>query len=415
MTWAAPTPLRPIRATVTVPGSKSATARALVLSALADGPGTIQGGLSARDSELMIAGLRTLGIRIDDSKPDRWQIAPFRPERVSGNIDCGLAGTVMRFLPPVAALTPGSVHFNGDPAASARPMSPMLDGLRKLGAIVAGDELPFWVSGPIRARDVTIDSSASSQFVSGLLLSAARFPEGLRLRHVGGPIPSAPHIDMTIAALAARGVAVRTGPDVWEVRPSRIAARRERIEPDLTTAAVFLAAALITTGMMTIPGWPATSTQPGLAAPDVLTAFGGTKAYGAEGLTLAGQGQLRGVDVDLHDNSELTPVVAALAALATTPSRIRGVAHIRGHETNRLAALRVELNALGGVCEETADGLIIRPRRLHPGVWHTYGDHRMAHAGALIGLMTPGIELDDIASTTKTMPTFARVWRDIIW
>jgi len=371
--------------------------------------------LSARDADLMIGGLRALGIRIDDTNPDRWQIAPFRPERIYGSVDCGLAGTVMRFLPPMAALTPGSVRFSGDPAASARPMSPMLDGLRKLGVVVIGDALPFSISGPVRARDVTIDSSTSSQFVSGLLLSAPRFPEGLRLRHVGGPIPSAPHIDMTIAALAARGVPVVVGHDTWDVPPSRIAARHERIEPDLTTAAVFLAAALITTGMMTIPGWPASSTQPGLAAPDILTSFGGTKAYGAEGLTLAGQGQLRGVDVDLRQNSELTPVVAALAALANTPSRIRGVAHIRGHETNRLAALRVEINALGGVCEETTDGLIIRPRRLHPGVWHTYGDHRMVHAGALIGLVTPGIELDDITSATKTMPTFPRVWREIIW
>jgi 3-phosphoshikimate 1-carboxyvinyltransferase len=449
---------------VVVPGSKSATARSLILAALADGPGTITGGLVARDTDLMIQALRALGVAIDptgaqvDSRPAVaraasspspvgavWRITPHSPFRPAASIDCGLAGTVLRFVPPLAALATGPTRFSGDPAASSRPVTPLLSGLVQLGAAVSGQALPFVVAGPARGGLATIDSSASSQFVSGLLLAAAQFPHGVDLRHDGGPIPSGPHIQMTLAALAARGVVVeawarqskrglgRPVPQVplspppvadggaarptaarWRVSPGPVRALDEVIEPDLTTAAVFLAAALVADGSVTIPGWPARTSQPGGQVPEVLTRFGGRWTLDQRGLTVTSDGQLRGGDFDLSQTSELTPVVAALAVLADRPTTIRGVAHIRGHETDRLAALAGDITALGGRADETADGLVIRPTRLTGGLWRTHGDHRLAHAGALIGLRLPGVELDDVTVVTKTMPDFVARWQGLL-
>ena len=413
MAWNAPCPTRPVDADLTVPGSKSATARALVLASLACGPGSITAGLRARDTSLMIAGLRGLGARIDDSGP-AWQVEPIRQVYGKARIDCGLAGTVMRFLPPVAALGGGSVEFFGDPAASERPMTGLLDGLRQLGAVVDGSRLPFTVCGPISAEQATIDASASSQFVSALLLAAARFPSGVKLTHCGGDIPSMPHIDMTIAALAARGVQVREEDSSWQVCPGPIRPLDEIIEPDATTAAAFLAAAVATGGRVSVLGWPNQTTQPGVRMVDILEQMGAVVELSADRLTVHGTGQIRGIDIDLHQASELTPVVAALAGLADTPSTIRGVGHIRGHETDRLAALSGGITALGGDCRETDDGLVIHPRPLHAGVFPTHADHRLAHAGALIGLQVAGVVLDDVDCTSKTMPEFPVVWQEMV-
>ena len=414
MTWWAPSSTMPIQAQVLVPGSKSATARALVLSGLAEGPGSIQGGLKARDTDLMIGGLRALGVRIDDSDPSRWIVEPveqFEPEAL---IDCGLAGTVMRFLPAVAAS--GLVHsrFVGDPAASARPMHPLLDALCQLGADVQGTHLPFAVAGPVSRREATIDSSASSQFISALLLAGPRFPHGVHVTHNGGALPSLPHIEMTVAALRARGVEVDHEGTTWETPHHVIRAQDDIIEPDLTTAAVFLAAALVTGGEVSVPGWPTSTTQPGVRALEILAHMGGEVSSSPSAVTMSGTGQIVGIDIDLHDTSELTPVVAGLACLAEGPTTIRGVGHIRGHETDRLAGLSTEITALGGDCQETDDGLIIRPRTLGPGIFHTYADHRMAHAGALIGLRVRGIGLDDIVCTSKTMPDFPHIWEGLV-
>lgn len=433
--WEAPVPSGPVEAEIVVPGSKSATARALVLSALADGPGTIRGGLRARDTDLMISGLTALGgfvedrvLDMGDQEPDAyrdrdvclnpdmcpgnevWACRPIENSPAEAEIDCGLAGTVMRFLPPVAALSSSSVLFTGDEAASARPMAPLCEALAQLGAQVKGSFLPLRVTGPVTGHEVRIDSSSSSQFISALLLSGPRFPHGVRIIHTGGPVPSLPHIQMTIAALRSRGVDVGQDGTVWEVQASPIAALDEIIEPDLTTAAVFLAAALVAGGRVTVPGWPAHTTQPGVRVTDILQAMGASVTISDGRATVSGTGDIAGTDIDLHDTSELTPVVAALAALASTPSTIRGVGHIRGHETNRLAALSTQITALGGNCRETEDGLAITPTTLQPGVFRTYADHRMAHAGALIGLRVPGITLDDIECTSKTMPGFSRVW-----
>lgn len=415
-TWAAPVAAGPLRARVVLPGSKSATARALLLAAIANGPGTITGPLDARDSQLMRDALRALGTVIDDSDDLVWKIHPAKPIRSGAVIDCGLAGTVMRFVPPLAALAPGTTRFTGDDQAKARPIEPILDALRQLGAEVIGDELPFTVTGPLHGDTATIDASGSSQFISGLLLAAASFPQGLILRHSGGgDVPSGRHIEMTVEWLRARGVQL-THPDkdTWVVAPGPIRAVDETVEPDFMTAAPFLAAAVATGGTVTVSGWPKSSNQPGVNLGALFTEFGASANLDADGLTVSGVGRIHGVDLDLHDASEFVPVAAALAALAITPSTIRGVAHIRGHETDRLAALSAEITGLGGSCVETADGLQITPAPLNAGTFHCYADHRLAHAGAVLGLVQPGIVLDDIACTSKTMPRFPETWQGML-
>ena len=416
--WPAPTAAAPVSAAVPLPGSKSVTNRALVLAALAEGPGVVRRALRSRDADLMVAALRALGARLEPSAETPasvdWHVTP-GPIRGGAAVDAGLAGTVMRFVPPIAALADGPVSFDGDPHARKRPMGPILDALRALGARVDNDALPFTISGPLTGGEVTLDASGSSQFVSGLVLSAARFAKGVTIRHAGPPVPSQPHIRMTVQMLRAAEVVVDDSePDVWRVEPGPIAARDVTVEPDLSNAAPFLAAALVTGGTVTIPAWPRVTTQPGDALRGLLTSMGATVARDehadAAGLVLTGTGEITGIDTDLREVGELTPTIAALAALATTPTRIRGVAHLRGHETDRLAALATEINRLGGDAEETDDGLIIRPRPLHGGVFHSYDDHRMATAGAVIGLRVPGVEVENIATTAKTLPEFVRMW-----
>jgi 3-phosphoshikimate 1-carboxyvinyltransferase len=419
--WSAPTADGPVHATVPVPGSKSITNRALVLAALADRASTVHAPLRSRDTTLMAAALRSLGVGITDGPDGSWQVTP-GAMRGPAEVDCGLAGTVMRFLPPAAALAVGDITFDGDPHARNRPMTTILAAMRALGADVAGDALPFTLHGKGGAPggEVTIDASASSQFVSGLLLSGARYESGVTVRHSadasgGKPVPSLPHIEMTVAMLREAGVAVDdSAPDEWRVEPGPIRGRDWHVEPDLSNATPFLAAAAVTGGRVTIPGWPAETTQPGGAARDLFERMGCEVELTDAGLVLGGPDRLTGIDVDLRDESELTPTVAALAALADGPTRIRGVAHIRGHETDRLAALVAEVNRLGGDATETEDGLVIRPRPLHGGVWRAYADHRMATAGAIIGLVVGGVSVDDIGSTTKTIPDFPGMWASML-
>ncbi|NUW35141.1 3-phosphoshikimate 1-carboxyvinyltransferase [Nonomuraea sp. SMC257] len=417
--WPAPVATGPVAASVELPGSKSVTNRALVLAALAEGPGIVRRALRSRDADLMVAALRALGATLEPmaetSASVDWRVTP-GPVRGGAHVDAGLAGTVMRFVPPVAALADGPVTFDGDPHARKRPMGPILDALRALGARVEGDALPFTVSGPVAGGEVTIDASASSQFVSGLLLTAARFEKGVTIRHSGPPVPSQPHIDMTVQMLRAAGVRVDDGErDVWRVEPGPVAPRDLTVEPDLSNAAPFLAAAMVTGGTVTVPGWPAVTTQPGDALRGLLTDMGATVHLTDGGeLSVTGAGRIEGIDADLREVGELTPTIAALAALASSPSRVRGVAHLRGHETDRLAALATEINRLGGDAEETDDGLIVRPRPLHGGVFHSYDDHRMATAGAVIGLAVPGVEVENIATTGKTLPEFTAMWASML-
>lgn len=418
--WAAPqTPAGAhLDATVEVPGSKSLTNRFLVLAALADGPGTIRGGLHSRDTALMGSALQALGIGVDLDSPV-WRVAP---DAFAGpaHIDCGLAGTVMRFVPPVAALATGDITFDGDEGARVRPMGPILQGLRDLGVGVEDDGrglLPFTIrgTGSVRGGAIEVDASGSSQFVSGLLLAAARFDEGVTIRHIGATLPSVPHIDMTVDVLRAAGVTVhQPEPTVWQVEPGTIAARDVRVEPDLSNASPFLAAALVSGGTVRVPGWPAKTTQPGGLVPELFAAMGGKFSLSDGVLSMSGTGDITGIDVDLSAAGELTPTIAALAALANSPSRLRGIAHLRGHETDRLAALSAEINRLGGRCTETEDGLIIEPADLHGGVTQTYHDHRMATFGAILGLRVAGIGVENVATTAKTLPDFTQMWTDML-
>ena len=410
--WPAPTATGPVRTVVAVPGSKSITNRALLLAALADAPSVLHRPLRSRDTDLMADALRSLGADVAEAPGGDWQVTP-HALRGPTSIACGLAGTVMRFVPPAAVIADGEIAFDGDEQARKRPMDTVLNALRALGADITGDTLPFTVhgTGELAGGAVTIDASASSQFVSGLLLSGARYTNGVTVHHDGKPVPSMPHIEMTVGMLREAGVEVDdTEPNTWRVAPGPIAGRDWDIEPDLSNATPFLAAAAVTGGAVTITGWPSSTTQPGDGIRDVLTEMGATVTLDESGLTVTATGTLSGVDTDLHDIGELTPTIAALAVLADGPSRLRGIAHLRGHETDRLAALVNEIRALGGDAEETEDGLIIRPRPLHGGSWRAYADHRMATAGAIIGLVVPGVEVDDIATTSKTLPDFPGMW-----
>ncbi|SDK61586.1 3-phosphoshikimate 1-carboxyvinyltransferase [Actinopolyspora mzabensis] len=414
--WSAPPAREAVHATVDVAGSKSITNRALVLAALATGPSTLRSPLRSRDTELMAAALRTLGVEVVDGPGDEWLITPGKPHGPA-TVDCGLAGTVMRFLPPMACLAEGTITFDGDPRARERPLDTVLRALRRLGARVSGDSLPFTIdgSGGMDGGAVTIDASASSQFVSGLLLSAARYERGLTVHHDGESVPSLPHIAMTVEMLRAQGVEVDDSePDTWTVAPGGIEPLELRIEPDLSNAAPFLAAAAVTGGELTVPGWPERTTQAGDAIRWILREMGASTRLDERGLTVTGPERLRGVDVDLHEIGELTPTVAALAALAHGESRLRGIAHLRGHETDRLAALRAELTGLGAEVSEHPDGLTVVPRPMRGGQWHSYADHRMATAGAILGLRVPGTVIDDITTTSKTLPGFEEMWTKML-
>jgi 3-phosphoshikimate 1-carboxyvinyltransferase len=417
-TWSAPTASGPVDAIVELPGSKSMTNRALPLAALAAGPSTIRAALRSRDTDLMAEGLRALGVVVDDSTAD-WRVIP-APFTGPAHIDCGLAGTVARFLLAASAVSTGTVHFDGDRRARERPLAPLIDALRQLGVQIEDDgrgTLPLAVhgTGSFAGGECTLDSSGSSQFLSALLLAAPRADKDVTIRHVGGTVPSLPHIAMTVANLRERGVEIDDSEaHVWRVRPTPIAARDVDIEPDLSNAAPFLAAALVTGGTVRIPRWPAETTQGGDALPSLLTRMGATCTLDAGVLTVRGGQHVHGLDVDLGDTSELAPTLAVLAALADSPSTFRGIGHIRGHETDRLAALAKEINGLGGDVTETADGLHIRPTPLHGGVFGSYDDHRMATSGAVLGLVVPGVEVENIATTAKTMPHFVDLWQTLL-
>lgn len=399
------------------------TNRALILAALADSPSIIYNPLISRDTDLMKEALKAMGVGISDWGP-HLRVTPGQLH--GATVDCGLAGTIMRFLPPVAALADGPVIIDGDPYARKRPMSTMTKALRELGVDVKGDSLPLTITphGVPEGAEVTIDASASSQFVSGLLLAGARYRYGLSVRHEGGTVPSQPHILLTIGMLRDAGVHVVAGEDNWVVRPGKIEGREWYIEPDLSNATPFLAAAATCGGSMSIPNWPEETDQPGDAFRGILEQMGAQVEYVPQAprqdpyLKVTGPEEglagLRGIDLDMGDIGELTPTVAALCALASTPSTLTGIAHLRGHETDRLAALATEINGLGGNVTELDDGLRITPAPLHGGQWHSYADHRMATAGAIIGLAVEGVEVEDIDTTSKTLPGFAGMWEAMI-
>jgi 3-phosphoshikimate 1-carboxyvinyltransferase len=417
-------------ATVEVPGSKSLTNRFLVLAALADAPVTLRGGLVSRDSALMIEALRALGISVDVGA-DAWTITP-GPLRGGVSIDCGLAGTVMRFVPPLALLAglAGDIRpitFDGDPGARVRPMSALIGALRALGAAVDDDgrgTLPFTVTPPSVVPDaVDIDSSASSQFVTALLLVAPRLPGGLTVRHVGEALPSLPHIDMTCETLRGAGVRVDQ-PDerTWVVHPGPLSLGDVRVEPDLSNAGPFMAAALAAGGTVRIPGWPAVTTQPGALYPELLERMGASCVLNGDVMTVTGTGEVRGISADLSPAGEITPTIAALCAIATGGSKLTGIGHLRGHETDRLAAIAAEVRRVGGTCEVGDESLTFggapSPEDASGGlagaVLETYHDHRMATFAAIVGIVVPGIQVINVGTTAKTMPDFPRLWAEML-
>ena len=418
---------QPVEAFVVIPGSKSVTNRALILAAQADSPSILRRPLVSRDSELMVAGLRALGVGIEEKNVTtngveelQWIITP-APLRGGVKIDVGNAGTVMRFLPPLAALATGDVAFDGDPRSYERPLGPVIKALEELGISIEHEgrySLPLKLhgTGKIPGGALTIDASASSQFLSALLLVAPSFENGIVATHKGGQLPSMPHIEMTVDMLRSFGaqVEVDTAAQSWSVKAGKLHGQELVIEPDLSNAAPFLSLAMVCGGSVTIADWPKTTTQPGDQLRSIFTQMGAKVSMDERGLTLSGTGVIHGIDIDLHDVGELTPSIAAVAALADSPSHLRGIAHLRLHETDRLAALTREINALGGDVVEEESALHITPAPLHGGVFHTYDDHRLATAGAVLGLVVPGIEVENIATTRKTLPDFPGLWSSLL-
>jgi 3-phosphoshikimate 1-carboxyvinyltransferase len=438
-TWPAPAAAGPVSARIRLPASKSITNRALILAALSDRPASIANPLRARDTLLAVTALRAMGTQVTEGEEDPelgtgWRVSAGQlPPGSRVSVDVGNAGTVMRFLPAVAALTPATVHFDGDTRARQRPVGPILTALRELGARIDDDgrgAVPFTVHGhgAMHGGTVTLDASGSSQLVSGLLLAAPRFDDGAEIRHEGPPVPSAPHIAMTVRMLRAAGADVaeirfRTGPgsggsrgrpDAWRVRPGRLNLGAVTVEPDLSNSGPFLAAALVTGGTITLPDWPQDSLQAAGQILDVLGRMGARCDLSADGLTVSGTGTIRGLVADLRDINELAPVLTAAAAMAESPSVFTGLAHTRSHETDRLAALAKEINALGGDITELPDGLRIRPRPLRAQTadepFGSYDDHRMVMAAAVLGLAVPGIRVANAATVAKTFPGFTDVW-----
>lgn len=425
--WSAPfRGMSPVRARITIPGSKSVTNRALILAAIADSPSLLRKPLHSRDSALMIAGLKALGVGIVQAPNGDLLIHP-APLFGPAHIDVGNAGTVMRFLPPLASMAKGIIYFDGDPRSHERPLGPVIAAMESLGvSIEHGNRyaLPLTINadGQLKGGEVEVDASSSSQFVSALLLVAPAMKDGLVVRHIGKSLPSAPHIEMTIQMLREVGVSVKVVANgekkEWHVSPTVMHGREITIEPDLSNAAPFMGAAMICGGSVTITDWPQSTTQPGDQLRTILADMGADinfdKTTTGSNLSISGTGQIHGIDVDLHDVGELTPSIAALAVLADSPSSLRGIAHLRLHETDRLAAITREINALGGNIVEEEGALHITPAPLHGGTFHTYEDHRLATAGAMIGLRVEGIKVENIATTQKTLPDFPGAWTSLL-
>lgn len=429
MLW--PAPFRgdkKVSARVVIPGSKSVTNRALILAAQAQSPSLLKRPLISRDTELMVAGLRSMGISIKETD-SAWEITP-APLHGPATVDVGNAGTVMRFLPPLSALAQGDISFDGDPRSYERPLGPVIAALEDLGIEIEHDgryALPMIVKskGQIPGGALTIDASASSQFLSALLLIAPSTRDGITATHKGGPLPSMPHIDMTVQMLRDFGaqVTVDKSANSWSVSAGALQGQDLVIEPDLSNAAPFLSIAMVCGGSITIADWPEVTTQPGDQLREILAAMGAKISRDNDkdqgGLTITGGESIHGIDIDLHDVGELTPAIAALAALADSPSRLRGIGHLRLHETDRLAALTREINSLGGNVVEDETSLHITPhgamgKGLHGGIFHTYEDHRLATAGAVIGLVIPGVEIENVATTRKTLPDFPGLWQSLV-
>jgi 3-phosphoshikimate 1-carboxyvinyltransferase len=304
-----------------------------------------------------------------------------------------------------------------------RPLGPLLAALRSVGAQLPPDasRVPFTMqaTGRLRGGVLEVDASSSSQLISGLLLAAPRYDEGLSVTAAGGRVPSAPHLAMTVAMLRAAGAEVDDQtPGRWHVAPGPLAPTTYAIEPDLSSASAFLAAAAVTGGRVRLAGWPSDTTQPGKLLPELFDAFGCGVTVTTDGeLEVTGPDTLTGADLDLSDYGEAVPTLTAVALFAETPTRLRGIAHLRGQETDRLAALAEEFGRLGARITVTADGLSITPAPLTadpPVILDPRADHRLAMAYAVAGLRVSGVRIADIATTGKTVPDFPQRWAALL-
>lgn len=412
----------PINAKISIPGSKSATNRALILAAIAKTPSRLRKPLSSRDADLMVKGLQSLGCKIDEIKTEQGFDYQITPQKLSGptQIDVGNAGTVMRFLPPIASIATGLVHFDGDARSHERPLEPVIKALEQLGASIEhGNKyrLPLTIngSGEIKGGEVEVDASASSQFISALMLLGPATKNGLTIRNIGKSLPSMPHIEMTIQMLRQFGATVEISENSWVVASGDLLGQDLTIEPDLSNAAPFMAAAMICGGSVEILDWPKSTSQPGDQLRDIFANMGARIEQSSDGLKISGSGKINGIDIDLHDVGELTPSIAAVAALASSPSTLRGIAHLRLHETDRLAALANEINNLGGDVTEGPGELLIKPAKLVASqIFKSYEDHRMATAGAIIGLAVKDLIVENIETTKKTLPDFPGMWQEML-
>jgi 3-phosphoshikimate 1-carboxyvinyltransferase len=412
----------PINAKVSVPGSKSATNRALILAAISKTPSILRKPLFSRDTDLMVKGLKSLGCKIKEIKTSEGFDYHVTPQQLTGptQIDVGNAGTVMRFLPPIAALATGLIYFDGDARSHERPLEPVIKALEQLGvSIEHGNKyrLPLTLngSGRIKGGQVEIDASASSQFVSALLLLGPATDNGITVKHIGKSLPSLPHIEMTIQMLRQFGAVVEVDKNIWSVKSGSLTGQDLTIEPDLSNAAPFMAAAMICGGSIEILDWPKSTTQPGDQLRNIFASMGAKIEQTSEGLKISGGNAINGIDIDLHDVGELTPSIAAVAALASSQSTLRGIAHLRLHETDRLAALANEINNLGGDVTEGPGELLIKPAKLvATQIFKSYEDHRMATAGGIIGLAVKDLIVENIETTKKTLPDFPGMWQEML-
>ena len=413
---------KPINAQITIPGSKSATNRALILAALAKTPSRLRKPLSSRDTDLMVKGLQSLGIQITVVKTQDGFDYEVVPNKMTGpaSINVGNAGTVMRFLPPMAALANGLIHFDGDARSHERPLAPVIKALEQLGVTIEHNDkyrLPLTINGAgkIIGGEVEVDASSSSQFVSALLLLGPATETGITVKHIGKSLPSLPHIEMTIQMLKIFGAKVEVGTNSWQVKPTDLIGQDLIIEPDLSNAAPFMAAAMICGGSVEILDWPAITSQPGDQLRNIFSKMGAKVERSELGLKISGTGKILGIDIDLQDVGELTPSIAAVAALAESESRLSGIAHLRLHETDRLSALATEINNLGGNVSEGPGELRIKPTPLiAKQEFKSYEDHRMATAGAIIGLAVEGVVVENIETTKKTLPDFPGLWVEML-
>lgn len=405
--------------TVRVPGSKSITNRALVCAALADGESDLFGVLDADDTQAMLGVVQALGASVT-------MVDGFEHVRIVGTgaafagerreLDVRMSGTTARFAPPLAARGAGSTVIDGAPEMRARPMAETARALRLLGCEVEGDTLPLTVTGPMAGGTLALAADVSSQFASGMMLSAPGLADGMRIDLVG-EVVSQPYLDMTCEVMRAFGASVDSGELNSFVVPadSLYAATSYRIEPDASAASYFFAAAAVTGSKIVIEGLGTGALQGDVGFVHVLEQMGATVAMTADSTTVQGPpvGALRGVDVDMADISDTAQTLAAIAPFATSPTRVTGIGFIRNKETDRIAAPVAELQRMGIDAVEEADGFVINPGQPQSATIQTYSDHRMAMSFAITGLVASGITIADPGCVAKTFPTYWEALREL--